>query len=133
MFSKVYVFLFLSGMSLPTKPTPSTNFLSFLHPPFVGIPHPLIVNKLAEAAALLATGTGRQDLLRAFRCLCRASALALRGARRRGDGERLPRRHIFWGEFCVYHKEHVEAQSKWRWMVQMIFLFSWVNFEGSMI
>lgn len=86
----IYVFLFKSSC-FPTKPTCLCQnrqqfLLSFLGSLLVfGWPHPgPSSHGIAEAVALLATGTGRQGLLRAFPCLCRASALALRGARRRG-------------------------------------------------
>lgn len=126
-FLKVDVSSHQTNMSMSKKDCQQTSSVS-LHPPFVGIPHPFIVSPIAEAAALLATGTGRQDLLRAFCRLCRASALALRGARRRGDGERLPRRHIFGGKFCVYHKEHGEPQQNGGDWFRWFSLFSWVKF-----
>ena len=127
-FLKVDVSSHQTNMSTCQKKTVNKlpQFLYTL--PLLGSLIPSLSHPWAEAAALLATGTGRQDLLRAFCRLCRASALALRGARRRGDGERLPRRHIFWGEFCVYHKEHGEPQQNGGEWFRWFSLFSWVNF-----
>ena len=106
----IYVCSFFFKVDVSSHQTNTVNkLLSFFTPSLCWDPSSLhCLTHPPQAAALLATGTGRQDLLRAFCRLCRASALALRGARRRGDGERLPRRHIFFGEFCVYHREHVE-------------------------
>ena len=103
-FTYIYAFSFFFKVDVSSHQTNMSMFIvnklpQFLYTlPLLGSLIPSLSHKLAEAAALLATGTGcRADLLRAFRRLCRASALALRGARREGRWGEAAKKAYFWG------------------------------------